>query len=206
MPPTSEKLLKALGIVFGLAVTLGGTFGVGILRTPGQIVASTPNSWWMMSLWLAVGLYILASALTLSELAMSRDRLFWVDALGVNRRGTSRNALLISSVCAIAMLFAGSFDALLEITGVFTVMSYALAFVSLVVLRRKRPDALRPFRVPAYPWLPGLVIAASAGFLVLALSEGKRDTLAAFDLVACSFPIYLLCKSVVLQRSTSSSR
>ncbi len=446
---TSGRLLRALGIVFGIAVTLGGTFGVGILRAPGKIASSTPNSWWMMSLWLASGLYILASALTLSEVAamlpraggfyvyareafgeavgfaagwadwltqsasigylalavgdfagllwsplrnwasvfacclivllvglqlrglrassrtqeltsavqaggfillitacllfggsahapskglqdqqhratshlslgiivlglrtiagtydgwysaiyfaeedenpgrnlprsmifgvmtivsmylllnfsylhvlgfdalsrsdfpasdaarvlaghfgermvtilsllslpavisasllcatrtlfaMSRDRLFWYGASQVNQQGTPQKALLISSACAVAMLFAGTFDTLLGITGIFTVISYALAFASLIFLRYKQPNALRPFRVPGYPLLPGLVIAASIIFLVLTLVEGKNESLAAFAFIACSFPIYWLWKYVALQRSRSMSR
>src|SRR5205807_5023952 len=32
-------LLRVLGVGFGLAVTIGGTIGMGILRTPGEVAA-----------------------------------------------------------------------------------------------------------------------------------------------------------------------
>ena len=34
------KLLKILGVTFGIAVTVGGMIGLGILRTPGTVAAS----------------------------------------------------------------------------------------------------------------------------------------------------------------------
>ncbi|MGH9323360.1 MAG: hypothetical protein ACRD3V_26195, partial [Vicinamibacteria bacterium] len=35
-----RPLLRILGLSFGLAVILGGTIGVGILRTPGSVAAA----------------------------------------------------------------------------------------------------------------------------------------------------------------------
>jgi hypothetical protein len=35
------ELLRILGVTFGVAVTIGGMIGVGILRTPGTLRAST---------------------------------------------------------------------------------------------------------------------------------------------------------------------
>ena len=36
-------LLRVLGVGFGLAVTIGGTIGMGILRTPGEVAAQLPT-------------------------------------------------------------------------------------------------------------------------------------------------------------------
>jgi ethanolamine permease len=47
------------------------------------------------------------------------------------------------------------------------VIWYVLAMICLFVLRRKEPLLFRPYRVPAFPWLPGFVavLAAVAGYL-----------------------------------------
>ena len=37
VPKTSGQLRRVLGVGFGLAVSIGGTIGVGILRTPGLV-------------------------------------------------------------------------------------------------------------------------------------------------------------------------
>lgn len=69
-PASSERgrLLQVLGLAFGLAVIVGGTIGVGILRTPGEIAARLPSEGWIAAAWLAGGAYALLGAISLSEL------------------------------------------------------------------------------------------------------------------------------------------
>lgn len=57
-----------LGVVFGVAIIVGNTIGVGILRTPGEIAAHLPNAWIFLLLWVAGGLYALMGALSMAEL------------------------------------------------------------------------------------------------------------------------------------------
>jgi APA family basic amino acid/polyamine antiporter len=69
-PASSERgrLLQVLGLAFGLAVIVGGTIGVGILRTPGEIAARLPSEGWIAAAWLAGGAYALLGAISLAEL------------------------------------------------------------------------------------------------------------------------------------------
>ncbi len=62
------RLLRVLGIAFGLAVIIGNTIGMGILRTPGEIAARLPSTPAFLGVWVAGGLYALLGALSLSEL------------------------------------------------------------------------------------------------------------------------------------------
>ena len=62
------RLLRVLGVVFGLAVTVGITVGMGILRTPGEVAAQLPNSWLFLGAWLLGGAYALCGALSVAEL------------------------------------------------------------------------------------------------------------------------------------------
>jgi APA family basic amino acid/polyamine antiporter len=39
---TSGQLRRLLGVGFGLAVSVGGTIGVGVLRTPGLVAEQIP--------------------------------------------------------------------------------------------------------------------------------------------------------------------
>ncbi len=70
-PKISERghLLKILGVGFGIAVSIGGTIGVGILRNPGGVAAQLGSVWMMMLAWLLGGLYCLLGANYLTELA-----------------------------------------------------------------------------------------------------------------------------------------
>jgi len=57
-----------LGVAFGVAIIVGNTIGVGILRTPGEIAARLPNVALFLGVWLVGGLYALLGALSLAEL------------------------------------------------------------------------------------------------------------------------------------------
>src|SRR5258708_39548510 len=62
-------LLRVLGVLFGVAVTVGGTIGVGILRLPGPIAAQLHHPWLILGIWLLAGLFLLCNTLSISELA-----------------------------------------------------------------------------------------------------------------------------------------
>src|SRR3954470_11952093 len=62
------RLLRVLGLWFGLAVTVGNTIGGGILRTPGDIAALLPNPWLFIGIWVIGALYAFLGANALSEL------------------------------------------------------------------------------------------------------------------------------------------
>ncbi|HXG91796.1 MAG TPA: APC family permease [Blastocatellia bacterium] len=62
------RLLKILGVGFGLAVIVGNTIGAGILRQPGEIAARLPNVWMSLGVWVAGGLYALLGSISIAEL------------------------------------------------------------------------------------------------------------------------------------------
>jgi basic amino acid/polyamine antiporter, APA family len=66
----SGHLRRVLGLGFGLAVSVGGTIGVGILRTPGLVAGQLHSPSTILSLWIAAGLYTLLGASCLTELGV----------------------------------------------------------------------------------------------------------------------------------------
>jgi APA family basic amino acid/polyamine antiporter len=68
------KLLRVLGVGFGLAVTLGNTIGGGILRAPGEVAANSPNEAVFLAIWIVGGLYALLGAVSLAELGAMMPR------------------------------------------------------------------------------------------------------------------------------------
>ena len=63
-----ERLLRILGVTFGVAVGIGGTIGIGILRIPGSVAAQLGHSGLIMGVWIVSGLYAFAGANTYAEL------------------------------------------------------------------------------------------------------------------------------------------
>lgn len=68
VPAPRGRLLQILGVAFGLAVIIGNTIGVGILRTPGDVAAHLPDTRWFLGAWVLGGVYALLGALSLAEL------------------------------------------------------------------------------------------------------------------------------------------
>src|SRR5262249_39352729 len=84
----------------------------------------------------------------------------------------------------------GKYDQLFTYVMFMMVLSYVLTVAGLFVLRRKKPDAERPYRCTGYPWLP-------AGFLILGSAWGvnaprgkKKEKLIGTAIVLAGVPLY----------------
>jgi APA family basic amino acid/polyamine antiporter len=67
-PSTPAGLRRILGVGFGLAVIVGSTLGIGILRTPGLVAAQMATREGILTVWIVGGLYTLLGAVCLTEL------------------------------------------------------------------------------------------------------------------------------------------
>jgi len=141
---------------------------------------------------LALPSAIVANTLNASRVifAMGEDRLAPAWCARVNRGGTPDAALLASSVVAALFLLTGTFERLIAICAFLFVASYALSFASVFVLRRREPDAPRPYRAWGHPWTTAIVFAGSVVFLAATLAADTRGaTIVAVALVA-SYPAF----------------
>lgn len=143
------------------------------------------------------GVLILLSAVSSNVLmaprvlyAMAKDRLFWRAAGDVNRGGTPDVALLISSLLAAGFIVTGTFEAVIAKLAFFFVANYTLSFVTLLVLRRREPDAPRPYRAWGHPFTTILAIVASLAFLGGAIAGDTVSSLHAIVLLVLSVPAY----------------
>jgi len=71
MKAGTNQLWKVLGTTFGVAVTLGGTVGTGILRKPGPIAAALHSPTLIIALWVLVAIYALLGVSCVLELSLS---------------------------------------------------------------------------------------------------------------------------------------
>jgi len=63
-----------VGVGFGIAVSIGGTVGSGILRTPGEIAAQLRSPWLILAVWIFGGVYAFYATVAVSELATMLPR------------------------------------------------------------------------------------------------------------------------------------
>lgn len=65
------RLLRVLGVAFGVAAVIGGTIGQGILRAPSLVAQGVPDVTWILALWALGGIIALIDAMSTVELAAS---------------------------------------------------------------------------------------------------------------------------------------
>jgi basic amino acid/polyamine antiporter, APA family len=125
--------------------------------------------------------------------AAARDGLFFAPfgRLGARSRVPAVSLVLLA-LWATVLAVSGTFDQLTDMA----VMSYAVFWIpvslSVIVLRRKLPDAPRPFRVPGYPFVPLLFALVMVWIVISALHTAPRESIATFVLIALGLPLYPL--------------
>jgi APA family basic amino acid/polyamine antiporter len=145
----------------------------------------------IVSLLSAVNAYQLMTSRVLHRLGVFG---FLPGADYVNRGGTPVIALFLSAAVCLAMVITGTLEIVLAVTAFFFVAQYGLIFLSVFILRRREPDAPRPFRAVGHPWTTGLVLVASVGFLVGAFLADTRNSIYSLILLALSWPLYLMLR------------
>ena len=163
-------LMAALGIctlLYALiALMVTGLTDYHVLAVPDPVyvalAAAGPSLAWARSLVSAVIVVGLVSALLVTLLgqvrifyAMARDGLLPKMFASVHPRlRTPHVGTLVTG--ATAAVIAGVFPLKLlgELISIGTLLAFAIVCAGVIVLRQRRPELPRPFRVPAYPWIP----------------------------------------------------
>jgi APA family basic amino acid/polyamine antiporter len=148
---------------------------------------------------------ILASARV--YFAMARRNLFpAIVGRAHPRFDTPAGSLVIQAIWSSALVFTGTFDMLTDTLIFVSWLYYAAGAFGIFVLRKKMPDVPRPFKVPAYPWIPAIFVIFATIFLVLTAYNDLSSFMAAKAagkpaLINCAFgvalvllgtPVYLL--------------
>jgi amino acid transporter len=122
---------------------------------------------------------------------MADDRLFFKPIAAVHPKfGTPHVAILLAALLGILYVSIRTFEQLADafILGIWPF--YALAVGAVFILRRRRPDAARPYRTVGYPLVPLIFLVASVGMLLNAVIEQPVSTLIGFGAILAGVPVY----------------
>jgi APA family basic amino acid/polyamine antiporter len=125
--------------------------------------------------------------------AMSRDGLFFkgVGKLSAKSK-TPVNSLWVQWGWTCLLCLSGSYGQLLDYVIFAVLIFYILTIVGLFVLRRTRPDAVRPYRAFGYPVLPALYIVMAMWISAVLLRYKPQYTWPGLILVLLGVPVYLV--------------
>jgi APA family basic amino acid/polyamine antiporter len=136
-------------------------------------------------------LHSLSLAVARIPFAMARDGLLPFTFATISPRArVPRHAILLLGSCAIGFVFSGAFDLLTDLIVFMLLLFNGLAVASVYVLRRKLPDAPRPYRVWGYPVVPALFLLATAYLMINTLVVTPGRALAGLGIVVLGLPLY----------------
>jgi APA family basic amino acid/polyamine antiporter len=124
--------------------------------------------------------------------AMARDRAFFPSAASVHPRfKTPAVAIVAQAVWASLLVLSGGADALVSYTGFAITLFAGMAVAAVFVLRRREPDAPRPFKALGYPLTPAIFVVVSLAMLVNAVWMNPGPSAAGLVVMAAGIPLYL---------------
>jgi APA family basic amino acid/polyamine antiporter len=130
--------------------------------------------------------------------AMACDGLFFKATGVLNRHGVPQNGLIIQCLWACLLTVSGTYGDLLDYVIFAALLFYVLTIAGLFVLRRKRPDAPRPYRALGYPLLPAayVLLASLIAVDLLISAKTRANTVPGLLLVLSGVPVYYFWKSL----------
>jgi APA family basic amino acid/polyamine antiporter len=122
---------------------------------------------------------------------MARDGLFFRSLAQIHPRWrTPALSLWAQAGWAALLTLTGTYSQLYTYVVFAATLFHVLTGAAVVVLRRRRPDLPRPYRVWGYPVVPALFLLASLALVASTLVERPRESLLGLGLVALGLPAY----------------
>lgn len=118
---------------------------------------------------LATVVMVLLLGLTRVVFAMSRDGLLPRGLSHTGKHGTPVRLQVIVGVVMALIAACSDVDVLADMVNIGTLSAFTLVAISVPIMRKKRPDLKRTFRMPGNPWIPILIALANV-WLMLNLS------------------------------------
>lgn len=121
---------------------------------------------------------------------MAQDGLFFKSAAKLNKNGVPAWALWAQCLVAAILCLSGKYGDLLDMISFVVVLFYILTIAGIFILRKKQPNAERPYKAFGYPLLPALYIILGISFCALLIWFKPQFTWPGLIIVLLGIPIY----------------
>lgn len=121
---------------------------------------------------------------------MANDKLFFKQAGKLNKNVVPEWALWIQCVMASALCLSGKYGDLLDMVSFIVVIFYVLTIAGIFILRKKHPNAERPYKAFGYPFLPALYIIMGISFCTLLILYKPQFTWPGLIITLIGIPLY----------------
>jgi basic amino acid/polyamine antiporter, APA family len=126
--------------------------------------------------------------------AMARDRLFFPSIGKLNNNNVPGNSLLWQGIWASVLVLSGTFDQLTDMIIFSVFLFYGANSLGVFILRRRMPDADRPYKVWGYPFVPAFFIIFCIGLFLNTVITRPREAAIGMILIFAGIPVYLFLR------------
>jgi len=182
---------------FAYLAALGPAGVAASERVAGDATAAVLGPWAGKAIAFAivVSMYSAAHATVMTMprvfFSMAQDKLLFAKFAEVHPKfGTPAVAIVAACVWAAVLALSGTFDQLLTYVIFIGWIFYALGAAAVIVLRVKKPDAVRPYRVPGYPFTPILFVLAAIVIVGNQIITEPRQSAIGLGMVLLGAPAY----------------
>jgi basic amino acid/polyamine antiporter, APA family len=126
--------------------------------------------------------------------AMAKDGLFFRKIGMLNSKDVPANGLLIQGIWASVLCLSGKYTELLNYVVFAVLIFYALTIAGIFILRRKRPDAERPYKAFGYPVIPAIYILVALLIVLILLIYKTDNTWPGLLIVVLGIPVFYIWK------------
>jgi APA family basic amino acid/polyamine antiporter len=123
---------------------------------------------------------------------MAKDGLFFKKTGTLNKAAVPEFGLWIQCLVASILCLSGTYGNLLDMISFVVVLFYILTIFGIFILRKKRPNAERPYKAFGYPVLPVIYILMGLAFCILLLIYKRDYTWPGLIIVLIGVPIYYI--------------
>ncbi len=123
---------------------------------------------------------------------MAKDGLFFKSTGTLNKNDVPEVALWMQCVVASLLCLSGRYGDLLDMISFVVVLFYALTIAGIFILRKKMPNAERPYKAFGYPILPAIYIVMALAFCVLLIFYKPIYAGWGLAIVLAGIPIYYI--------------
>lgn len=201
-------LYLGLNLTFAYAVPLGDVGFENAEMVPQMAVENLFGSKVSGVFSVAIGLAFLAtvSAFVITGpriyYAMAKDGLFPAVAGRVSTGGgIPVYAMIAQSACAIVILFVTDFQNLFQYAAVGQSLFAMLWIAAVYVLRWRRPQMTRPYRVPGYPVVPAIFIGVVLFMTVYAFRQWRVPSYWSLGSILAGVPVYYIWSAIRRRKS-----
>jgi APA family basic amino acid/polyamine antiporter len=129
--------------------------------------------------------------------AQARDGLFFRAVGNVHPRfETPHISIAVQGVWAAVLAVSGSYERLFSYVVFAAWIFYGMTVLAVVVLRRKRPDLPRPYKMWGYPFTPLAFAAVAFWFVINTIFTTPVSSLTGLAIVATGVPVYYIWRKV----------